>query len=141
MTERCNLACPICLAKANTEDTPDLDLTGLEKLRSERSGIKIDLMAAEPTLRPDLEDWIRKVKATGNIAALHSNGLKLANLEYAKKIKAAGVDEVFLQFDGMDDEANKALRGRPLLKARMATLANMRELGIATSLIVVIGRG
>lgn len=140
MTERCNLACPICLAKANTEDTPDLDLSGLETLLSERRGIKIDLMAAEPTLRPDLEDWVRKVKASGNIAALHTNGLKLANREYARKMKEAGVDEVFLQFDGMDDQANTALRGRPLLKARKAALANLRELGIATSLIVVIAR-
>lgn len=140
MTERCNLACPICLAKANTEDTPDLDLSGLEELLSERRGIKIDLMAAEPTLRPDLEDWIRKVKASGNIAALHTNGLKLANLDYARKVKEAGVDEVFLQFDGLDDEANKTLRGRPLVKARMAALANLRQLDIATSLIVVIGR-
>ncbi|MFZ5477478.1 MAG: radical SAM protein [Myxococcota bacterium] len=140
MTERCNLACPICLAKANTEDTPDFDLAGLGELLSERRGIKIDLMAAEPTLREDLEDWIRKVKATGNIAALHTNGLKLANMEYARKIKEAGVDEVFLQFDGMDDAANKALRGRPLLKARQAALANLRELGIATSLIVVVAR-
>jgi sulfatase maturation enzyme AslB (radical SAM superfamily)/hemerythrin-like domain-containing protein len=141
MTERCNLACPICLAKANTEDTADLDLTGLAKLLSERRGIKIDLMAAEPTLRPDLLDWIRRVKASGNIAALHTNGLKLADREYATAVKEAGVDEVFLQFDGMDDEANKALRGRPLLKARMAALANLRELGIATSLIVVIAKG
>lgn len=140
MTENCNLACPICLAKANTEDTPDMDLTGLEKLLSERRGIKVDLMAAEPTLREDLVDWIKKVKAAGSIAALHTNGLKLADLDYARTIKAAGVDEVFLQFDGMDDKANKALRGRPLIKARMQTLKNMRDLDIATSLIVVIAR-
>lgn len=141
MTERCNLACPICLAKANTEDTPDLDLAGLERLLTERRGIKVDLMAAEPTLRPDLEDWIRRVKSTGNIAALHTNGLKLADLRYARRLRDAGVDEVFLQFDGFDDGANRALRGRPLLKARLATLANLRALGIATSLIVVVARG
>lgn len=140
MTERCNLACPICLAKANTEDTPDFDLDGLEKFLTSRRGVKIDLMAAEPTLRPDIEDWVRKVKASGNIAALHTNGLKLADRKFAEKMKAAGVDEVFLQFDGMDEEANKALRGRPLLKARLAALKNLRELDIATSLIVVIGR-
>ncbi len=141
MTERCNLDCPICLAKANTEDTPDLDLSGLERLIATRRGIKIDLMAAEPTLREDLEDWVRRVKASGNIAALHTNGLKLANLEYAQRMKAAGVDEVFLQFDGLDEQANKALRGRRLLKARMAALKNLRKVGIATSLIVVIARG
>lgn len=141
MTENCNLACPICLAKANTEDTPDLDLRGLEKLLSERRGIKIDLMAAEPTLRADLFDWIKKVKASGSIAALHTNGLKLADADYCRELKAAGVDEVFLQFDGMDDKANKTLRGRPLLKARMAALKNLRDNDIATSLIVVIARG
>jgi len=141
MTERCNLACPICLAKANTEDTPDLDLGGLERLISSRRGIKIDLMAAEPTLRPDLFDWVRKVKASGNVAALHTNGINLANAAYVKGLAEAGVDEVFLQFDGLDDEANTALRGRPLLKARLAALANLRTHGIATSLIVVIARG
>lgn len=141
MTERCNLACPICLAKANTEDTPDLDLSGLQALLSERRGIKVDLMAAEPTLREDLADWIRKVKATGNIAALHTNGLKLADYDYARSLKDAGVDEVFLQFDGFDEVANKALRGRPLVKARMKALENLRKLGIATSLIVVVARG
>ncbi|MCP4806067.1 MAG: radical SAM protein [Proteobacteria bacterium] len=141
MTETCNLQCPICLAKANTEDTPDLDLSGLEKLLSERRGIKIDLMAAEPTIRKDLPEWIRKVKASGNIAALHTNGIRLAKYEYAKELHEAGVDEVFLQFDGFDDDANEVLRGRKLLDTRMKALENLRKLGIATSLIVVIARG
>jgi pyruvate-formate lyase-activating enzyme len=140
MTETCNLDCPICLAKANTEETVDLDLEGLESLINSRRRLKIDLMAAEPTLREDLELWIRRVKEAGHIAALHTNGLKLANLAYAKRIKAAGVDEVFLQFDGFDEQANKMLRGRPLLKARMAALDNLRSLNIATSLIVVVAR-
>lgn len=141
MTETCNLDCPICLAKANTQDTPDLDLSGLENLLSQRRGIKVDLMAAEPTLREDLEEWIRRVKQTGNIAALHTNGLKLAKYEYARALRDAGLDEVFLQFDGFNEDANKVLRGRPLVKARTAALANLRKLGIATSLIVVIARG
>lgn len=141
MTEKCNLDCPICLARANTHDTPDLGIDRLRDLLSERRGIKIDLMAAEPTLREDLEDWIRAVKARGGIAALHTNGLKLANRAYAEKLRAAGVDEVFLQFDGLDDNANRVLRGRPLNKARLAALQNLRELGIATSLIVVVAKG
>lgn len=141
MTERCNLDCPICLARANKSDTPDLNLSGLEELLSKRRGIKVDLMAAEPTLRSDLEAWIRKIKATGNIAALHTNGLRLADRDYVRCLREAGVDEVFLQFDGFDEAANEALRGRPLLERRLATVANLREFGIATSLIVVIAHG
>ena len=140
MTERCNLQCPICLAKANTEDTPDLDLSGLEKLLSERRGIKVDLMAAEPTIRKDLTGWIRKVKESGNIAALHTNGLRLAKLDYVIQLRDAGVDEVFLQFDGFDDDANEALRGRRLLETRMKAIENLRACNIATSLIVVVAR-
>lgn len=141
MTERCNLDCPICLAKANTEDTPDLDLSGLETLLSERRGIKVDLLAAEPTLRADLEDWVRKVKATGNLAALHTNGIKLRDPAYVQRLKAAGVDEVFLQFDGFDDDAHMVLRGARVLRPRLQALENLRQAGIGTSLIVVIARG
>lgn len=141
MTERCNLSCPICLAKANTQDTPDLPLEGLEELLSARRGLKIDLMAAEPTLRKDLVEWVRKVKAAGHVAALHTNGLRLANRAYCRELKEAGVSEVFLQFDGLNEEANVALRGRPLIQARLAALRNLRELNMATSLIVVIARG
>lgn len=141
MTEKCNLDCPICLAHANHEDTPDLPIGRLAELLSERRGIKVDLMAAEPTLREDLADWVRATKAGGGIAALHTNGLKLAKREYALHLRDAGVDEVFLQFDGLDESANKRLRGRPLNKARLAALTNLRELGIATSLIVVIAKG
>ena len=140
MTERCNLACPICLAKANTQDTPDLPLSGLEELLSARRGLKIDLMAAEPTLREDLLDWVRRVKAAGHTAALHTNGLKLANRSFVRALKEAGVSEVFLQFDGLNEQANVTLRGRPLLKARLAALKNLREIGVAVSLIVVIGK-
>ncbi len=141
MTERCNLDCPICLAKANTEDTPDLDLSGLGRLLSERRGLKVDLMAAEPTLREDLGDWVRQVRAAGHIAALHTNGLKLADRNYVRALKEAGVEEVFLQFDGFDDDANQALRGARLLKRRLRAVDNLRAEGIATSLVVVVAGG
>ncbi|NOY28400.1 MAG: radical SAM protein [Oligoflexia bacterium] len=141
LTEQCNLDCPICLAKANSEDTPDMDLSGLEALLSERRGIKVDLLAAEPTLREDLPEWIRRVKASGNIAALHTNGIKLADPAYARILADAGVDEVFLQFDGFDDDVHMQLRGARMLKRRLKALDNLRDLGIATSLIVVVARG
>lgn len=141
VTERCNLDCPICLAKANTEDTPDLDLEHLARLLEQRRGVKVDLLAAEPTLRDDLEEWIRRVKASGNIAALHTNGLKLADRDYVQRLADAGVDEVFLQFDGFDDRAHRALRGADLTRRRLRALGNLRDAGIGTSLIVVVARG
>ncbi len=103
--------------------------------------LKIDLMAAEPTLRDDLEDVVRRVKAAGHIAALHTNGLKLAHLPYARSMAKAGLDEVYLQFDGFDEDANRSLRGQPILKARLQALRNLRQVGINTSLVTVIAKG
>jgi sulfatase maturation enzyme AslB (radical SAM superfamily) len=141
LTETCNLDCPICLAKANTEETEDLDLAGIEPLLREKRRIKLDFMAAEPTLRKDLVDWVRKAKAAGHLAALHTNGLRIADIAFARRMKEAGFDEVFLQFDGFDEEANRFFRGRPILDVKLQALRNLREVGLATSLIVVIGRG
>jgi uncharacterized radical SAM superfamily Fe-S cluster-containing enzyme len=139
LTERCNLDCPICLAKANTEETTDLDLTNLEELITTKRRIKVDFMAAEPTLRKDLEDWVRKVKARGHIAALHSNGLRLADKAFCQRMKDCGFDEVFLQFDGFDDDATEWLRGRKnLVDIKLKAIRNLREVGLATNLTVVV---
>ncbi len=142
LTERCNLDCPICLAKANTEDTTDLDLSNLEELINSRRHIKVDFMAAEPTLRKDLEGWVRKVKEKGHIAALHSNGLRLTDLAFCQRMKDCGFDEVFLQFDGFDEEATEWLRGRGnLVDVKLQAIKNLREVGLATNVTVVVAHG
>ncbi len=139
LTERCNLDCPICLAKANTEETTDLDLSNLEELINSKRRIKVDFMAAEPTLRRDLEDWVRKVKARGHIAALHSNGLRLTDKAFCQRMKDCGFDEVFLQFDGFDEDATRWLRGRDkLVDVKLRAIKNLREVGLATNLTVVV---
>ncbi len=139
LTENCNLDCPICLAKANTEETTDLDLSNLEDLINSKRRIKVDFMAAEPTLRKDLEDWVRKVKAQGHIAALHSNGLRLTDKAFCQRMKDCGFDEVFLQFDGFDDESTEWLRGKKgLVDVKLKAIKNLREVGLATNLTVVV---
>ena len=142
LTEKCNLSCPICLASASEFTLPDLPFSRYrEFLESKKSRAKIDLMSAEPTLREDLPDLIREAKKRGHIAALHTNGLKLADLEYLKILKAAGLDEVHLQLDGFSDEVNLALRGRPLKEIKQKALANLEKLGIATDIVMVIAPG
>ena len=142
LTERCNLTCPICLAGANAKEEGDLPADRLYDLirRSDRK-LKIDLMAAEPTLRDDLTDMVREVRRHGHIAAVHTNGLKLVDRGYVHRLKEAGVSEVFLQFDGFDEEAYLALRGRKLLDVKLRALDNLRTHGLATNLTCVVMRG
>lgn len=76
----------------------------------------VQLSGGEPTMRNDLPELAAAAKALGcKYVQLNSNGIRLANDEgYVKKLADAGVSFVFLQFDGIDDEIYKTLRGVPL---------------------------
>jgi len=111
-----------------------------EFLKGKRN-FKIDLMGAEPTTRDDLPEMVWMVKASGNIAALHTNGIKIAEFSYLKALKERGLKEVHLQFDGFDDQAYKAIRGTGLLETKLKALGNLERLNIPTDLKVTIVRG
>ena len=146
MTEKCNLQCPICLASAesNSKETPppvpDLKLEQLIAFMDRHQGrrLKIDLISAEPTLCRDLPRFLQEIHKRGHIASLHTNGLRLTDRNYAKSLQEAGLDEVFLQFDGFDDEAYMRIRGARLTHIKLNILKNLEELGIATSLVMVV---
>ena len=141
LTEKCNLNCPICLASANDYQVPDLDPEVLLEFARSRRRQKFDLMSAEPTLREDLPDLIRKLKRMGHITALHTNGLKIAKVDYLKTLLDAGLDEVHLQLDGFEDATHQALRGRPLTEIKARALENLDRFNVATDLVMVIKPG
>ncbi|MGM9991611.1 MAG: radical SAM protein [Candidatus Bruticola sp.] len=146
MTEKCNLQCPICLASADSNTNqapppiPDLKLEQLVAFMERNKGrkLKIDLISAEPTLCQNLPEFLNEIHKRGHIASLHTNGIKLADYNYAKSLKEAGLDEVFLQFDGFDDDAYMRIRGARLTHTKLKTLKNLQDLGIAVSLVMVI---
>lgn len=148
VNERCNLKCPICLASAvDTKDgpppTPDMELERLEAFMDTHppKSLKIDLISAEPTLRQDLPEILRAIKKRGHISSLHTNGLRLADRDYLRTLKAAGLDEVFLQMDGFDDEAYLKIRGARLARTKVRILENLEAEGVATSLVMVVMPG
>lgn len=141
LTNRCELNCPICLADANLRKTEDYPLESLKEFLKGKRGYKIDLMGAEPTTRDDLQEIIRAVKKSGNIAALHTNGIRIADYSYLKKLKQAGLHEVHLQFDGFDDYVYEKMRDKKLLGIKRKALANLGRLDIATDLVATIVRG
>jgi len=98
-------------------------------------------MGAEPTMREDLPDIIRMVRRTGNIAALHTNGIKIADLAYLKELKNAGLNEVHLQFDGFDDLVYERIRGKRLLQVKLKALENLGKLNVSTDLKATVVRG
>ncbi|HQA21291.1 MAG TPA: radical SAM protein, partial [Methanomassiliicoccaceae archaeon] len=124
LTNRCNLRCPICFANANQagyvyEPTYDEVVFMMEKLREERPvpTPAIQFSGGEPTIYPRFFDVIRKAKELGfaQIQAA-TNGIKLAeDPDFARNCAEAGLNTIYLQFDGMTDDIYMKTRGRKLL--------------------------
>lgn len=141
LTNKCNLECPICLADSNLYNDGDFSKDKLNDFLKGKRNFKIDLMGSEPTMRGDLQEIINMVASSGNIAALHTNGIKISDFFYLEKLKKAGLNEVHLQFDGFDDRTYETIRGKKLLDIKFKALDNLERLNIPTDLKVTIVRG
>ena len=141
LTERCNLNCSICLARANARDANDYPLDKLLEFARQHPGAKLDLMGCEPTVRDDLPDVIRALRKHKCIIAVHTNGIKLADKAYLKALLDAGMGELHLQFDGLDDRYYQDIRSRPLAESKLKVLRNLGEFDVATDLRATICRG
>ncbi len=138
VTARCNLACPICFASANSSTASDPSIDEIEDwcraLLATSGPVGIHLSGGEPTVRRDLPEIIARICKLGfSYIQLNTNGVRLSlEPEYAGALKAAGLSCVFLQFDGVTDEVFKAIRGRALMHAKRAAIRNCgdNELGV-----------
>jgi len=142
LSDRCNLACPICFTSRVSAAT-DLTIPQIEAfLRSRPVLKKVALLGGEPTLCPDLFQIISLVRAAGGEPVLCTNGIRFAEEPaYAERLAATGLREVHLQFDGFDDEIYLKLRGRRLLQVKLTALDNLARSGIRVILLATIEAG
>lgn len=103
----------------------------------------IQLSGGEPSVRDDLEDIIRLGKEKGfTFFQLNTNGIRLAKeADYAARLKAAGLNCVFLQFDGMRENAYEILRGRKMLDIKKQAIENCKKANLGVVLVPVIAKG
>ena len=106
-------------------------------------GGNVQLSGGEPTMRDDLPQVIALGRFLGfSHLQLNTNGLRLAaDVEYAETLAAAGLGTVFLQFDGVDDAAHLALRGRPLATLKERALEHCARAGLGVVLVPTVVRG
>jgi len=83
---------------------------------------------------------VRAVARSGNYPALHTNGIRLADREYVRRLVDAGMTEVHLQFDGFREETYRAIRGQEMMEIKRKALANLEEFNVATDLVVTVLR-
>ena len=147
LTNRCNLRCPVCFASAGEAAPHDLSMEEINRqldfLMSRGGPFNIQLSGGEPTMRDDLPEIIRLGREKGfSFFQLNTNGIRLAEEDgYAEKLKKAGLNTVFLQFDGLDDKVYITLRGRALLGIKRKAVENCAITGLGVVLVPVIARG
>ncbi|MGE4275455.1 MAG: radical SAM protein, partial [Candidatus Methanomethylophilaceae archaeon] len=125
LTNRCNMRCPICFANANAAGyvfEPDFEtvVKMLEMLRNERP-IKctaVQFSGGEPTIYPRFVDVIRKAKEL-DFAQIQvaTNGLSFAHdFQLLKDAVDAGLNTIYLSFDGVTDDIYLQARNRKMFE-------------------------
>lgn len=147
VTSRCNLNCRFCFANSNMQGESDPSLEQLnvlyESVRKNSRNCNIQLSGGEPTIRDDLPLIIQNGKKYGfDFIQINTNGIRLAeDEEYVGKLKAAGLDSIFLQFDGTNDSIFTALRGQNLLELKTRAIENCKKYGVGVVLVPTLVPG
>ena len=141
LTHRCNMECANCYIP--NRDVPDLDKEKLfEFLSRLPSRTYIRLIGAEPTMRDDLPEIISKVKTLGHRPSVTTNGLKLAQPSYVKKLKDAGLRLLLHSMNGADDdEAYKELDNGKWATVKVRALDNIFAERLPINTGTIIARG
>ena len=146
VTKRCNLHCTYCFADGGSaEDDPPLEemKEAVRDIVSQCGSPLLQLSGGEPTLRDDLPELIRFAKEAGcSYVQLNTNGIRLAeDPAFAKALAEAGLDIVFLQFDGTRDDIYQNLRGRLLLQKKLEAIRICSGLHLGVTLVPTVVKG
>lgn len=150
VTNRCNLRCPICFANAAVSKT--LYEPTYEEIRQMLRNLRanqpvptpaIQYAGGEPTVRKDIVDLVKLAKEEGfTHTQIATNGIKLAkNPELAEELKEAGLNTIYLQFDGVTEEPYIKIRNQNLLPIKLEAIENCRKADLGIVLVPTLVKG
>lgn len=150
VTNRCNLRCPVCFANAAVSKM--LYEPSYEEIRKMLQNLRanqpvptpaIQYAGGEPTVRKDIVDLIKLAKEEGfSHTQIATNGLRLARKpELAKELKAAGLNTIYLQFDGVTPEPYFEIRNKDLFQIKLDAIENCRKADLGIVLVPTLVKG
>jgi 7,8-dihydro-6-hydroxymethylpterin dimethyltransferase len=151
ITDRCDLACPICLVGCGGDGRIAHGELALSQVHAILDGLvryegrinMLTLSGGEPTLHPELlaiVDAARRPEI--GLLSLSTNGLRLLRDERLARELIDRQVVISLQLDGTRAETTAALRGRPELGEQKRRLVEqLLRWGARLSLTVTLARG
>ncbi len=132
---RCNLACTYCNEFDNHSDP--VPLAEMERRIDElgRMGTSvITISGGEPTLHPDLDAIIARIRHNGAIAGMITNGYNL-NRDRIERLNKAGLDHLQISIDNVQPDAvsKKSLK---VLDQRLVWLAEFADFHVNINSVV-----
>jgi len=99
----------------------------------------VQLSGGEPTVRDDLPEIVRAAKELGfPHVEVNTNGIRFAqDLDFVKRLVKAGLNTVYLQFDGVTPEPYKTTRGQDIFHYKLEAIENCRKAGLKSIVLVV----
>jgi uncharacterized radical SAM superfamily Fe-S cluster-containing enzyme len=146
----CNLACPTCYA--DSPQSRHIDAVPLEDLQQRIQGVierkrKIEILqlsGGEPTLHPRFFELLAWCHANPGIdyVLLNTNGVRIAQDdafadELAKTFRY-GRFQLYLQFDGVQEAAQQALRGADLRAVRERAIRRCAAMNLPVTLAMTV---
>lgn len=147
ITNRCNMACPICYSNASVQaqdkSIEEVRIALEQLLELTETPIPLQISGGEPTLHDELPQIVAMAKEMGyrNIEVI-SNGIRIAREpDYLERLKQKGLTAVYLQFDGLQPKTTLAIRGQDMSVVRSKAIAAIRASDLCATLAVVVTKG
>lgn len=153
IVETCNLTCPTCYAGSPHGTGEDLRFTPFEEIVRRVDAVAarkgtidiLQLSGGEPTLHPEFERVLRWATSHPKVGyvLLNTNAVRIAGDERFRWMLADirrtnARFELYVQFDGTQEAGQSELRGADLRAMRERAIDACGELGVPTTLAMVV---
>lgn len=146
ITSACNLDCPICYTVNKNDDPHRMSLAHFQSIldRLARDHDEVDIInftGGEPTLHPQLADFLDLARAAGiRRLTVSTNGLKLLDESLVKRLAGVGA-RVILSLDTLRADVDKALLGANTVASKLKVLDLLAAHDVTTTLLPAVGTG
>ncbi len=132
----CNNDCSLCMLSGVKERLAPMDADRFRRLLQEIAADgrfdNLVLSGAEATTCPDLDGYVRTAAETGRFGKIQiqTNGRRLADMDYLRRLVDCGVNEFFVSIQGMERAHDAITRVPGSFRETAAGLENLASLDV-----------